>query len=293
MIRILREKGAGEICIGDQSGIMQVHWTRTQEQGSTRSCCESSGLLKTILEAYAKPVFFEENGYDAYKSTVPLGPNHWDKPIWVTSIVDKVDHIIYLPRVSSHMLGDNTSGMKIGIGFLREDSRLALHTGGNHFYAMYEEINNVPEIASKLRLIVSSGRTVLTTLGPDSGHISEPDYGLVFASEDLLAHELLAYAWLQWNREFETSSFSHATTGSITRWRSQLNKVFVWWTWRDKGDRETPAIPFFQPGDIYRHPSITNFMKRKGGRPEGIAWEQINNISQDSITNYLKKQMKI
>ena len=293
MAKILKEKGAGRIYIGDQSGVESVHWTKAQTRGSSRSCCDSAGLFKTIIESDATPCFFEERGYAAYKDCLPLGSHHWDEPIWVTSILDEVDHIIYMPRVSSHVLGDITSGMKLGVGFLREDSRLAFHRGGEHIYAMYEEINQVPEIASKFRLAVSSGRSVLSTFGPDYGYISEPDYGLVFASDDLLAHELLAYAWLEWNRENETSFLSHATTGSLTRHRSLINGVFVWWIWNPSDDKETPEIPLFRPGDINSHPSIINYMKRKGGRPDGIALEQLNDFPGNPITKYLENKMKV
>jgi uncharacterized protein (DUF362 family) len=292
MTKILKEKGAGQITIGDQSGVEQVHWTKAQTRGSSRSCCDSAGLFKIIIEADATPCFFEERGYAGYKESLPVGSHHWEEPIWVTSILDEVDHVIYMPRVSSHVLGDITSGMKVGVGFLREDSRLAFHRGGEHIYAMYEEINQIPEIVSKFRLAVSSGRSVLTTFGPDYGHISEPSYGLVFASDDLLAHELLAYAWLQWNRENETSFLSDITTGSLTRHRSLINRLFVWWIWSPSDDKDTPGIPLFWPGDINSHPSIINYMKRKGGRPDGIILEQINRIPENSIPRYLEKKIR-
>jgi uncharacterized protein (DUF362 family) len=291
MTKLLKEKGAGKITIGDQSGVQRVLWTKAHTRGSSRSCSESAGLFKTIIDSESTPCFFEEKGYSAYKETLPPGIHHWESPIWVTSVLDEVDHIIYMPRVSSHVLGDITSGMKLGVGFLREDSRLAFHRGGDNFYAMYEEINQVPEIVSRFRLVVSSGRSVLSTFGPDYGAVTEPDQGLVFASDDLLAHELLAYAWLEWNREFETSYLSDATTGSLNRYRSVLNKLFVWWVWGD--DKETPGIPLFQPGDINSHPSILNAMKRKGGRPEDIPFEQVNNIPGDSIAKYLENKMKM
>jgi len=38
--------------------------------------------------------------------------------------------------------------MKISVGFLREDSRKLMHQGGATYYAMYEEINEVPQIKS-------------------------------------------------------------------------------------------------------------------------------------------------
>ncbi len=292
MIEMLKEKGAGEIIVGDQSGMESVRWFRDRKKGSSRELCQSAGLLKVIQEIGATPCFFEERGYDNYITTSPSGTNHWQEPIWVTSLVEEVDHIIYMNRVSSHAFSDITSGMKIAVGFLREDSRLNFHRGGKNYYYMHEEINEVPEISSRLRLTVSSGRSVLSTLGPDNGHVTHPDHGLVIASEDLLSHELLSYAWLNWNREVETPAYSKATTGRITKLRSRINKGFVWVAWNSQRGVETPGIPLWQPGNIYDHPCIVNFMGRKGGRPENIAWEQINTGPDKAVVDYLTNELK-
>ena len=183
-------------------------------------------------------------------------------------------------------------GFKLAVGFLRSDSRGDFHKGGKHFYAMYEEINHVQPIASKLRLTVSSGRSVLTLVGPNEGPTAKPDHGLVLASEDLLAHEMLAYAWLQWNRQFETSSITRMTMGRPTKSRSRYNKRFSDRMWPDKDGRETPAIDYFEPGYLYNHPDVVNHLKRMGGRPRRIAVEEINNHPDSSVVDYLKKQLK-
>ncbi len=275
LIRLLREKGAGRIMVGDSSGMETVHWTEKEQKGATRECCKKSGLLAVIEENGAEAVFFEEAGYDAFAPLYPNGAHHWEEPLWITSAVDEADHIIYLARVSSHVMGDITSGMKIGVGFLREDSRKAFHQGGEAFYAMYEEINQVPAINARLRLVVSSGTKVLSTFGPDNGHVTAPSHGLVFASEDILAHELLAYGWLLYNRAFETGFLDVGVTGRLTRIRSFINKGFVWYTW-DDGFSKTPKIPLFIAGNIYAHPAVMNHMQRRGGRPAGIDWERVN-----------------
>jgi hypothetical protein len=54
----------------------------------------------------------------------------------------------------------------------------------------------------------------------------EPHYGLVMASDDLRAHEMLSYAWLQQNRPFETSSIANMKMGRQTKSRSRFNKRF-------------------------------------------------------------------
>jgi uncharacterized protein (DUF362 family) len=289
MVKLLKEKGAGTICAGDQSGVQTVLWTQTEKKGSSRECCDKTGLLKAILESEAAPCFFEEKGYDAYIPTLPQSSHHWQHPICVTSMVNEVDHIVYLPRVSSHVLGDATLGFKVAVGFLREDSRMAFHQGGENFYAMYEEINQVPEIKNKFRLVVSSGRSVLSTFGPDDGHVCTPDHGLLIASADLFAHEILSYAWLQWNREFNTPFYAHATTGGITQWRSLINRGFVWSTWSP--ENKTPVLPMFKAGNIYSHPAVINCMKRMGGRPGNFQWEQINSCPDKSMVDYLEEKV--
>lgn len=293
LVAILKEKGAGEILVGDQSGVKDVHWQRNQKRGSSRELCKSASMLSVIEKSGAIPVFFEEAGYDAYVKTEPQGKHHWKSPLWIPSVVTEVDHLIFVPRVASHVMGDITAGFKLSVGFLREDSRLDFHRGGKHFYAMYEEINEVPEIKNKLRLIVTSGRKVLSTIGPDMGDVCEPEQGLVFASQDLLANELLSYAWLQWNRENETSTFANLTKGNVTRFRSIINEKFVDSIWEPADDIETPEMPVFRAGNIYDHPSIVNNMLRRGGKPVKINWTQTNQSPDPSISEYLMQQLAV
>ncbi len=293
MVKLLKESGAGRILVGDQSSFGTVQWTKDRKKGSSRQLAKTAGLLKVIEDSDAEPCFFEEFGWDAYRPAIPDGKHHWEKPIMIPAKLDEVDHIIYLPRVSSHILAGNTLGLKLGVGFLRSDSRGEFHRGGKQFYSMYEEINHVPQIASKLRLIVSSGRSVLTLVGPNEGPTAKPDYGLVLASDDLLAHEMLAYAWLQWNRQFETSSIAHMTMGSHTKRRSRYNKRFSDRMWPDKDGRETPAINYFEPGNLYNHPAIINYLKRMGGLPRIIGVEEINKQPDGSVIDYLRRQLKV
>ena len=257
--------------------------------GSSRENCRRAGLLKVVEETGAKAVFFEEAGYDAFNPLEPDGPHHWKEPLQVTRAVNQVDHIIYLARVSAHVLSDITSGLKIGVGFLREDSRKAFHQGGEVFYDMYEEVNRVPAIRSRLRLTISSGTKVLATFGPDHGHVTRPETGLIIASEDLLAHEALAYAWLLYNREFLIGFGDTGLTGRLNRFRSFINKGFIWYIWDDKIFFKNPGIPLFIPGNIYAHPAIMNHMRANGGRPDMIQWEPVNRTGASrEIAEYIR-----
>ncbi len=251
MIKLLQEKGAGEILVGDQSGIGHVYHTRTIQNGSSRDCCQRAGLLDVIEENDATPVFFEEAGFDdGYRPVHPSGPHHWGStPIYITKAIDDVDHIINLPRVANHSMAGTTFGLKLSIGFLRTDTRaFNLHADFLNFNDKYEEVNHIPEIESKVRLTVSSGRSLLTTNGPDTGQIVEPDHGLIFASEDLLANDLLASAWLETNRSGEAE-------------------------------------------DIYCHPATRRYMEIKGGRPEELNWDPINSHPDPDVTGYIENLM--
>jgi len=286
---------AGEIVAGDQSGVENVVWTESIQRGSSRNVCKSAGLLDIILDNDVTPCFFEERGWDGYRAALPSGSHHWGEPMYVTTALDEVDHIIYLPRVASHLLGDYSSGMKLAVGFLRDDSRLVLHQGGEHFYAMYEEISCVDEIDSKLRLIVTSGRRIMTTIGPDTGFISDPDYGLIFASDDLLASELLGYSWLQWNYACKTSTSAKFIEQIIKKQpgASPMVVTILRLYGVRGGTLSTPQIPVYERCDVYCHPAIQNFMKRKGGSPEDIEWQSINQNPDSSVADYLKEWMNI
>lgn len=294
MIKMLRQRGAGKIFVGDQSGVHSVHWTRTLSRGSSRECCRLAGLLSVIEENGAIPYFFEEQGYHSYVQTYPTEAHHWKEPIFVADILSRVEHIIYLPRVSSHLISDITSGQKIGVGFLREDSRRSLHTGGDDFFAMYEEINTIPDISKKLRLVLSSGRSVISLWGPDSGYITEPDYGPVFASENILGHELFAYAWLQYNREHMTPSYLYnleKNARALINLRSRANRSFVnrFWT----PESEAPDIPNYQPGRIYRHPAIANSLRRLKDDGCKIIVQEIATNPSAVVREYLYKQLAV
>ena len=48
--------------------------------------------------------------------------------------------------------------------------------------------------------MLTSATKLLTTFGPDDGHVSEPETGLVLASTDVVAHDMVSLAWLIENR---------------------------------------------------------------------------------------------
>ena len=132
----------------------------------------------------------------------------------------------------------------------------------------------------------------MTTIGPDFGTVIEPEQGLIFASEGLLAHELLFYVWLQWNREFETSGLAKLFKGNLQYFRSFINKKMSEKIWAPVDEEEIAEIPVFTAGVIHNHPTILNHMIRQGGKPAGINWKSVNKITDPAIAASLKQQIE-
>jgi uncharacterized protein (DUF362 family) len=297
ILKVLKAKGASKILVGDQSGVRNVYWTQAGKQrGSSREFAQSAGLLKVIEAHGATPVFFEERGYDAYIATTPKG-GHWKTPIYVTSLLNEVDHIVNMPRVGSHGLADFTSGLKNAVGYLREDSRRILHTGGADFYAMFEEINEVPELKPKIRLTVSSARKVMSLIGPDAGYVVEPNSAPVFASTNLLAHDLYAYAFLQYCRDKLTpeQASSPAVPGNlreVMKMRTPRNRGFVKLVWGLE-ENQVPELPVFQPGKIYEHPAIQNYIRLNPRAKLNFSVVELKKSPDKDIGPYMQRQLKV
>ncbi len=218
---ILEERGA-KVLVGDQSGMEHVlHCEQGVVRGSSKKNYHSSGMS----EAGREFVAFEEGDWEKdflhFKSEKA---SSWPNGFYISRWIEKVDHIINLPRVSAHSLSGVTLGFKNMVGFLREDSRLEFHADGP-LYGMFtlfagkklktdyrnggKFIEKITEISlalkDKLRATLFVTTKAQTTLGPDrknvgpfKAHVAEPETGLVFASDDQVAAELFAISFLKY-----------------------------------------------------------------------------------------------
>jgi hypothetical protein len=108
--------------------------------------------------------------------------------------------VVLVPRCSRHLLAGSTLGLKAAVGWWRHDTRLEYHRDASSFSEKTADANSVPAIRSRQRLVLTSATRLLTTFGPDDGTVSEPETGLVFASGDVVAHDMVSLAWLLQNR---------------------------------------------------------------------------------------------
>lgn len=193
------QRGADKVLVGDQSGVETVRLIEGDTLvGSSREAMETNGLLAAIEESGATPHFFEEHGFleGYFQGTLNLPGCHWNSPPRLAAIIKDVDHIITLPRLSSHIIAGYSHGHKSAVGWLRDDSRYQLHFAGASLHEMYTELNYAEEIRSRHRLTITLAEKLLLDSGPDEGTVAEADPAVLIASSHMANHDALAVATL-------------------------------------------------------------------------------------------------
>lgn len=206
MIVLLRQHGAGRVVVADMSGVQFVRFSQDSLSGSTRALMQNNGIHAAVEAAGGEIHCFEEQGWDAFYDETPRSGENWRRPLMLPSILREVDHVVLMPRCSRHLLAGSTLGLKAAVGWWRHDSRLEYHHDARTFAEKTAESNTAPTLLDKQRLVVSSATKVLTTFGPDEGHVQEPDTGLIIASQSVVAHDMVSLAWLIENRRLTPAS---------------------------------------------------------------------------------------
>lgn len=196
MVELLRERGAARVIVADMSGVQFVRFWKDGLTGSTRTLMAANGIARAAQESGAEVHAFEEPGWDAFYEERPTVKGTWAGPVMLPAILRKVDHVVLMPRCSRHVLAGSTLGLKSAVGWWRHDARLEYHRDAATFSEKTADANSVPTILAKQRLVLTSATKVLTTFGPDQGHVHEPNTGLVIASPSVVAHDMLSLAWL-------------------------------------------------------------------------------------------------
>lgn len=195
MVSALEQRGAARVIVADQAGVEHVRRSEKGRYSNTRERFRSNGLA--ALEDVAELHYFDDGDWEAgyIEATLPEG-HHWPRGMRVAAIVQEIDHILYMPRISAHMLAGITTAQKCAIGWLRDDSRHDLHNDAQSFYEKYAEISYTEEIRSRLRMVVTLNEQIQLFGGPDDGTVYTMDPALLLASTSLANHDAVATSLL-------------------------------------------------------------------------------------------------
>lgn len=186
LIALLKDRGAGDIFVGDRSPSWQ----------DTMNCMEKTGIYEAAIDAHAEAIVFEE------KDMVPVKPEfatHWPDGFSMPSLFNKVDHIISLPTLRAHRLAGFTMGLKNFVGAIPQDDRFFMHDSPN-FLQMVAEI---PLCTNKIHLTVLDAREGWSTIKPgvEGGTVINP--GIVIASKNIVGADVVGFGLL---KHFGTTS---------------------------------------------------------------------------------------
>jgi uncharacterized protein (DUF362 family) len=270
LVSLLKKRGAGDVYVGDQSGVETVRLTRDGRVSSTRALMKKNGLLDAITGSGAKVHCFDDQGWDGYFQDFPDFQSSWENGILLPNIINEVDHIIYLPRLGSHALAGYTCAVKSAVGWLRDDSRLELHQQGDTFFEKFAEINHFPSIRNKLRFALTIADSVLLNIGPDIGSTHTFDGTLLLAADNLVDHDYIASLLLRWFDTQDTSILDiiHLYPNHV----NFFNKRFVKQTWGKSAMKAyEPIKPYNLDRNIAHDSCLSHLGWLQGHRPESIS----------------------
>ena len=267
VIQVLREHGAGTIYVGDMSGAYFVRHLATRTIGSTRESMRINGLLQAVESEGAAVHCFEEVPFEAaYIPGVPAVEHSWNEDLQVAEILDRVDHIINLPRLGKHVLAGASLGLKNAVGWISDHSRMVLHRDAETFHRKIAEINAIPQLKAKMRLTLTLVDHALTTSGPDHGYHLQLDTPLIIASEDVVSHDQVALLVLLWGRE-QTPAAELAKDPYLTQ-GDTFNKAFVQQVWQETA-QNLPVFEQIEAVTALTHINLAYDILH-GGRPGEI-----------------------
>ncbi len=285
----LEDKGA-KVIVGDQSGVERVFQTKNGAiRGSSRKCYNNSGMADSGMRFTA----FEEHGWHAY--TKHHGPS-WTEGFYIANAVEQADHVISLPRLSTHAQAGVTLGFKNMVGILRDDSRMEFHSNGPFYDSMkkmsdghgvredgtgkfFEKMVEISlAVRKKLRLTLFTGTKAQVTFGPDreivqfigGSHVVEPDTGLIIASRDQVAAEVAALAFL--THLYETAPVH----------RKALQKVLV---------RANGVIRELGEESVWANPFVDYALEMKLGKKDfSVEYDSVPTELQNALSALISKR---
>ena len=193
MVELAYEFGSKSVIVGESS-MFTLNTRKTMEKTGVFSLAE----LKPSAEIFS----FDEHKWIKKK----IANGKYLKSISVPEILDKVDKLILLPCLKTHIYARYTGALKLSVGFMKQRERICLHLG--HLQEKIAELNAVinPD------LIVMDARKCFITGGPAGGIVREPN--LILASADRIAIDVEGIKIIQ---SFEGNELRKANPWELTQ----------------------------------------------------------------------------
>ena len=288
MVKLLKEKGAKRVIVGDMSGVQDLRFSPTSLSGSTRTLMTSSGMAKAVQASGGEVHCFEEGGWNAFYEDIPAAGSNWKHGLMMPNILKEAQHIVLMPRCSRHILAGSTLGLKAAVGYWRHDTRLEYHRDAARLQEKTAEGNTVTTLSTKQRLVLSAADKLLTTFGPDKGYVFEPAIGLIIASDSVVAHDMVSLAWLLENRRVIPASERKSFIDTNQAVPRVVNHVVTHWLggWRQALASETLSKNSLDT--IWDDRVLTRSYEILGGVPD-ILLESANSALPEDLKNSLAR----
>jgi uncharacterized protein (DUF362 family) len=241
LVQLLKARGAGRIWVGDQAGAQAVRLTPHLKKGATHRLMKQNGIWRAILESGAHPWCFDDFTWDSYVPAQANFAHLWGNDLHVADALLKADHVINLCRLSTHALAGYTAGLKNAVGWLRDDSRGALHRDGALFFERIADITAMRPLADKLRFTLTLANAAQLNIGPDIGSVFPFEGPMAIVAENVLDHDSVVAALLPFLDRNQASAWD--LYAPYPQHSAFFNKQFVRITWGEEAAaRYTPIV---------------------------------------------------
>lgn len=179
LILELRNRGAGEITVGDRSG-PQI----------TKNTLEKKGIFQLAAQHNFKLIDFEELPAADWVQFNPPG-NHWQKGFSLARPAVEAEYLVFTHCLKTHQYGGVfTMSLKLTVGMAPKSLMRELHTSPNQ-RKMIAELNQ----PFKPQLLVMDGIEAFVDGGPMKGTLKRAD--VIIAGDDRVAMDAVGVAVLK------------------------------------------------------------------------------------------------
>ncbi len=161
VVSLVYKQGAKSVIVGESS----TYFRNTREE------MEKTGVFELEKEKIPPKIHvFEEGKWE--KINISRGRHL--KNVTVPEVLKKVDKLILLPCLKTHIYAQFTGALKLSVGFMKPKERMPLHIRN-----LQEKIADLNRVIHP-DLVIMDARKCFKNKGPSEGEIEKPNF--IFAS---------------------------------------------------------------------------------------------------------------